>query len=403
MSLEVRRAAGPGEVEAAGEIAAEAYRADRLVAPEDPYLTELADARRRAAEGILLVAVLEPGAVVGTITLAPYGTSYAETAEPGELELRMLAVAPEARRCGVAEALVRASVREALLLGHRSLVLSTAESMRAAHRLYERLGWRRAPERDWQHEEVHVRVYRWRAPEPPGAAVERATWPPLRTERLGAFELGMSGGITRRACSASLVGPVADLGRELAAVEAAYVLAGLVPCVRVEASGPPELAAALAARGWRGSGETLVMVRDLEEVPEPAVGVEVSSAPDAAWLHLWSGDRALDGDAGRRLLTGVPAAYLSVRRDGEVLGVIRVCTVEGWAGLSCLTVREDARGQGLARALLRAALHQGRADGASRAFSQVLAHKPGPVALHEELGFVVADAYRYAEPPAPDA
>src|SRR5690606_20020664 len=111
VSVEVRRAASDAEIAAAGEITAQAYQADRLIDPDDAYLDELADARRRAREAILLVATLpgarpdSPDVVVGTITMAPPGTSYAETAEPGELELRMLAVAPEARGKGVAEAL----------------------------------------------------------------------------------------------------------------------------------------------------------------------------------------------------------------------------------------------------------------------------------------------------------
>ena len=102
----------------AGALTAEAYLADRLVDAGDAYADELRDAERRAREATLLVALIPPGegdgandrdddlVVVGTVTLAPYGTSYAEVAEPGELEIRMLAVAPEARRRGIAELLV---------------------------------------------------------------------------------------------------------------------------------------------------------------------------------------------------------------------------------------------------------------------------------------------------------
>ena len=34
-------------------------------------------------------------------------------------------------------------------LGKRRLVCSSAREMTAAHRLYERLGFKRAPDRDW--------------------------------------------------------------------------------------------------------------------------------------------------------------------------------------------------------------------------------------------------------------
>ncbi|MCZ9344350.1 GNAT family N-acetyltransferase, partial [Streptomyces sp. TRM76130] len=51
---------------------------------------------------------------------------------------------------GVGEALVRACVDRARGVdGCARLILSTQETMHAAHRLYERLGFVRTPERDW--------------------------------------------------------------------------------------------------------------------------------------------------------------------------------------------------------------------------------------------------------------
>ena len=129
----VIRVARPDDVAAAGALTAEAYVADGLLEDDDEYATELRDARRRAAEAVLLVAVAgtEDGreAVVGSITVAPYGSSYAEIAEPGEVELRMLAVAPEARHHGLAAQLMRAAQREALARDARRLVLSTLDAM----------------------------------------------------------------------------------------------------------------------------------------------------------------------------------------------------------------------------------------------------------------------------------
>ena len=58
MNVLVRRAASAAEIEAAGEITAEAYRADRLVTADDAYLVELTDAHRRAREAVLLVALV---------------------------------------------------------------------------------------------------------------------------------------------------------------------------------------------------------------------------------------------------------------------------------------------------------------------------------------------------------
>jgi ribosomal protein S18 acetylase RimI-like enzyme len=74
----------------------------------------------------------------------------ADIARPGEAEMRMLAVARDARGRGVGEALVRACVDRARAVeGCTSVALSTQRTMVTAHRLYERLGFVRTPDRDW--------------------------------------------------------------------------------------------------------------------------------------------------------------------------------------------------------------------------------------------------------------
>ena len=61
---------------------------------------------------------------------------------------------------GVGEALVRACVERAEQAGARTLRLSTQPQMAAAHRLYERLGFTRTPDRDWDPEpDVHLLTY----------------------------------------------------------------------------------------------------------------------------------------------------------------------------------------------------------------------------------------------------
>jgi ribosomal protein S18 acetylase RimI-like enzyme len=62
----------------------------------------------------------------------------------------MLAVARAGRGRGTGEALVRACLERARQTeGCVRVVLSTQRGMHAAHRLYERLGFTRRPERDW--------------------------------------------------------------------------------------------------------------------------------------------------------------------------------------------------------------------------------------------------------------
>ncbi|MFC6093913.1 GNAT family N-acetyltransferase [Saccharothrix lopnurensis] len=147
----VVRAAREDEWAAAGAVTVAAYRADRHIdSSTGGYADVLADARTRAGQAELLVAVDEDDSVLGTVTIARPGTPYAEVSEPGEVEFRMLAVNPSARGRGVGEALVRAAVARARELGARRLVMSSSEHMTTAHRLYRRLGFRRLPERDWR-------------------------------------------------------------------------------------------------------------------------------------------------------------------------------------------------------------------------------------------------------------
>ncbi|MBL1095826.1 GNAT family N-acetyltransferase [Streptomyces coffeae] len=152
MDITVRRARDE-ELDEVGEMTAAVYLDDDLLdfGAEDPYLNDLRDARRRSAESEVLVATdSRGGTVLGTLAFAAYGAPYAQRARPGEGEFRMLAVRHEARRRGVAEALVRACMDKARELGLRGIVISSHPRMTTAHRLYGRLGFVRAPERDWE-------------------------------------------------------------------------------------------------------------------------------------------------------------------------------------------------------------------------------------------------------------
>ena len=105
------------------------------------------------------------GVVVGSVMLyPPAADAYAGALERvGWPELRLLAVAPEARGQGVGKALVDECVRRALRLGATELGLHTSMSMRAAVRMYQRMGFVRAPEHDFQPEGAEVvEAYRLR-------------------------------------------------------------------------------------------------------------------------------------------------------------------------------------------------------------------------------------------------
>jgi ribosomal protein S18 acetylase RimI-like enzyme len=136
----------PEEYARVGDLTVAAYEA---LGPIGEYADTLRDVAHRAAHAAVLVAVAPSGEVLGSVTNVPDGGPYGELAEPGEAEFRMLAVDPAAQGRGVGAALVRACVDDARRRGRRRLVLSSGTWMTAAHRIYERLGFIRLPDRDW--------------------------------------------------------------------------------------------------------------------------------------------------------------------------------------------------------------------------------------------------------------
>jgi GNAT superfamily N-acetyltransferase len=147
----VVRQAHDDEVDAVGLLTERAYRAygyfDNGIAPG--YAVELANARPRAAAAELWVAVDCEDQLLGTVTICRPGTEYAEISREGELEFRMLAVDPEARGRGIAGALIQSVLDRARDLGARRVVLCTQDRMTSVHRIYERHGFTRLPDRDW--------------------------------------------------------------------------------------------------------------------------------------------------------------------------------------------------------------------------------------------------------------
>lgn len=113
------------------------------------YADVLRDVEGRVRSAQVLVAVDDDGTVLGTVTNVPDGGPYAELAGETESEFRMLAVDPAYRGRGAGTALAQACLDEARRRGRERVVLSSRTWMTAAHRVYERLGFVRAPERDW--------------------------------------------------------------------------------------------------------------------------------------------------------------------------------------------------------------------------------------------------------------
>ncbi|MFB9931363.1 GNAT family N-acetyltransferase [Amycolatopsis halotolerans] len=150
------------EFDALGEVTVEAYRIEGFFDTDAAYEAKLRDVSGRAQHAELLVAVDPDGRVVGSVAIVQPGSKLSEISQPGELEFRMLAVSAAARGRGVGEALTQAVLARGRELGVDRVVLSSLDVMRKAHRLYERIGFRRLPGRDWHpHPGVNLIAYEY--------------------------------------------------------------------------------------------------------------------------------------------------------------------------------------------------------------------------------------------------
>jgi ribosomal protein S18 acetylase RimI-like enzyme len=134
-----------------GDLVVDAYRTLDVErdAVHDAYEAVMRDVASRAAESDVLVAELD-SVVAGTVTYVAPGGALTETDDPEAATIRMLGVRAEGRGHGVGEALVRECIRRARAGGCARIVLHTRAVMVAAQRLYERLGFVRAPALDFR-------------------------------------------------------------------------------------------------------------------------------------------------------------------------------------------------------------------------------------------------------------
>jgi ribosomal protein S18 acetylase RimI-like enzyme len=142
------RTALPAELPEIGDIRVAAYRADGFLSATPQYAATL-HGLGQDGSGDVLVAAAGHGPLLGTVMLEYWPSQGGAMHGPGEAEIRALAVRPAARGQGAGNALLTAIIEHAVARGVEHLVLATLPAMRTAHRMYEKAGFTRLPERDW--------------------------------------------------------------------------------------------------------------------------------------------------------------------------------------------------------------------------------------------------------------
>jgi ribosomal protein S18 acetylase RimI-like enzyme len=147
------REARAEEFDRIGELRVAAYRADGFLSETSTYADTLRVLGMDGSGEIL--AAVDGERLLGTVTLViwPHGGEVLHN--PGEGEIRALAVASAARGRGIGRALLAAVMQRATAREVRELLLLTQPEMRVAQHLYAEAGFRRLPGRDYEYAPGH--------------------------------------------------------------------------------------------------------------------------------------------------------------------------------------------------------------------------------------------------------
>jgi N-acetylglutamate synthase len=234
--------------------------------------------------------------------------------------------------------------------------------------------------------------------------VERACrngWPALRIAWLEDWFLHFGDGLTRRANSANPLRPDCGTSEDfVAGCEALYHAQGRPAIFRLPSMIDPALDRRLAALGYAGEGESLVLYGAIGEIAAAAdPEVRLAPRPAAEWFaamaHLQEHSRA-EGRIYRRIVgaLAVPAAFAMLTVDGEPAG-LAYGALSGRL-LCCESVVADRRRRrrGFARRIVSTLAKWARDAGADGICLEVEATNLPALALYDGLG-LKTELYRY--------
>ncbi len=156
------RQATEADYDEIGRITVDSYlAAGHFDDPDHEYLQFVGQVADRHAAAEILVAEHDQQ-IIGAVTLVQPGNPYADIAEAGELEFRMLVVDPSVQRSGAGRTMVEAVIDRARQIdGVDTVSLTTGGHWEAANALYAAMGFQRATERDWlvPNTDILLKVY----------------------------------------------------------------------------------------------------------------------------------------------------------------------------------------------------------------------------------------------------
>jgi ribosomal protein S18 acetylase RimI-like enzyme len=238
------------------------------------------------------------------------------------------------------------------------------------------------------------------------ARVEEAGLNALQTQRQMFYDgwlLRLSPGKARRARSVNAhFGSTRPLAGKIAYCERVYAAHRLPILFRMTPfQQPPELEAALAARGYVEFDPTLVQVAELERPPpDEGADVALTSPPvdafvDAVARLRGSTPQQRDAHYERLRNTALTVHPVLAVENGEPLATGQAVLDDGLVGIFDVVTADRARGRGLATRVVTQLLTWAWERGAAHAHLQVDAANAPALAVYRKFGFATAYRYHY--------
>lgn len=250
-------------------------------------------------------------------------------------------------------------------------------------------------------------------------------WVPLEQAQLGGWLLRAASGFTGRANSVLPLGdPCLPVDEAIAFAERWYAARGL-PTV-FQLPGPAgfavdehPLAAALLERGytvggdrsdWRLARVLTGAAADVPPLTQDSVEVVADAVLTPEWLLAYGEQRELVPGATESVLSGSEGQlFLSVRAPlpgaagSRIVGLARMSTSPGWAGVFGLWVHPDRRRHGVATALVSAIAMVARESNMPAIYLQISSDNAAGLRFWERLGFAAHHEYAHlVAPPLPE-